>query len=361
MINDNKKPLDSALSLLQNGETEKGVDLIRKCADKGDADALYILGCLYRQGDGLPRNYKRAIQSLERSFDRGNNAAAFILGTMYYSGQGCDKSPEKAADIWSKAAAKGELRCAYNLSMLYERGIGVKQDIHRALGLLRACAKSGFDPAVKRLEEMKVSTDEPVDIESLKNEAEAGDAKALYKLASAYLRGRGVEKDKAEATRLFALSAKGGNFLAKIALFNRYYIDAEYTHCWTCAEFYLKQIIEEDQKRFEIVHPNVVNAIGEINKANSEQDGETKKALAAKAAGLGYYGAYVMLGDLCGSDEKEAYGYYLKGTEYGDATAYLRLYDIYSNENSEFFDFDKGQKMLEKYEEIAALLASLRE
>ena len=350
------KMLEEALNLIKEGKTEKGISLITECASKGNAEAHYMLGCLFYRGEGMPRNYKKAIQHLNRACEKGNAEACFLLGSMYIEGKGCDKSCETAAKIWTQGAEAGNLSCAYNLSILYERGIGVAQDIHKSVSILRFCAENGLEQAAKKLETMKIPTDTGVDIEDLKKRAEAGEADAQYKLGTEYIRGRNIEKDKTEATRLFALSAKTGHFLSKLALFNRYYIDTEFDPCWTVACYWLNESIEHDARRFGIVHPNLLKALEELEKAKNENEKQKIKAHAAKAAELGYHGAYVFLGDLCEEDEKEAYGYYLKGSEHGDATAFLRLYDIYSNEKSELFNFEKGQEMLEKHAEISALM-----
>ena len=352
--------VNEVITEINNGDAQKGAALLKKCADGGNADAMYYLGYLFYKGNGVPKNYKKALSLFEKASNRGNTKASFILGNMLISGNGCDKSPEKAAEVWEEGAKRGNVQCAYNLAMLCDRGLGVRIDKAKSISLLRFCAENGMEKAKEILDKITVKQDNTENINELISLAEKGDAKALYRLGVHKMRGTKVAKNKTEATNLFIHSAKQNYFLACVALFNRYYIDEELEKIWSCAEYWLARSIELDKARFNIVHPNIVKAVEIFGNAQKENDKEIIAKMLVSCIENGFHGAFVPLGDLQ-ENENDAYGFYLKGANAGDATAYLRLYDIYSNKESPLFNEAKASVMLEKHEQIAKTVRQFSE
>ena len=80
--------------------------LIRN-AEQGDADAQYYLGNCYYNGEGVERDYRKAVYWYTKAAEQGNADAQCNLGTCYFWGNGVVKDLKKAVYWFNKAAAQG--------------------------------------------------------------------------------------------------------------------------------------------------------------------------------------------------------------------------------------------------------------
>lgn len=65
-------------------DTKKAMSLFRQAADSGDASATFAIGWLYLNGqDGVPVDYKKAIQWLEKAYTQEIYASVDILCDLY--------------------------------------------------------------------------------------------------------------------------------------------------------------------------------------------------------------------------------------------------------------------------------------
>lgn len=63
------------------------LELEARC-ERGDAEAQYILGKKYYEGDGVPQDYDRAADLLRTSAEAGDAAAQYTYGYMCCYGIG---------------------------------------------------------------------------------------------------------------------------------------------------------------------------------------------------------------------------------------------------------------------------------
>jgi len=70
------------------GDYEKAAKLYSPLAKKGNAEAQYNLGVMYRAGRGVPRDPKEAGRWYRLAAEQGNALAQFNLGWLYASGKG---------------------------------------------------------------------------------------------------------------------------------------------------------------------------------------------------------------------------------------------------------------------------------
>ncbi len=82
-------------------------------AERGDADAAYFLGVMYRTGTKVPSDCRKALKWTRQSASQGHTLAQSHLGIIYKNGCGEEvaKDPLKAY-IWTALAAKQGLRYA---------------------------------------------------------------------------------------------------------------------------------------------------------------------------------------------------------------------------------------------------------
>jgi TPR repeat protein len=116
----------ASFSLTINGYKTDFYD--RQGIYQGDAKAQYNLGVMYRDGEGVRQDYKKAIEWTEKAAKQGYVSAQYNLGVMYDNGQGVRQDYKKAKEWYEKAANQGDVDAQYNLGIMYDNGEGVKQD-----------------------------------------------------------------------------------------------------------------------------------------------------------------------------------------------------------------------------------------
>jgi hypothetical protein len=79
-----------------------------KAAEKGIAEAQYVLGYIYYNGKGASRSFPDAVRWFEASAEKGHTEAQFSLGKMYVEGQVRLENDYVLGYTWfNLAAAKG--------------------------------------------------------------------------------------------------------------------------------------------------------------------------------------------------------------------------------------------------------------
>jgi TPR repeat protein len=99
---------------------------------KGDAKAAYRIGVMYRQGEGLTRNYNKSHKAYLVAANGGDVNAMGIVAFNYYKSIGVLPDFKKALFWWKKSARIGNKKSAYMLGYLYEHGVGVKTNSWKA-------------------------------------------------------------------------------------------------------------------------------------------------------------------------------------------------------------------------------------
>ena len=86
---------------------EKKLADLMKRAERGEAEAQFNLGQMYRKGEGVPMDAAKAVEWFQKAAEQGNADAQSNLGSMYDEGEGVSKDAAKAVEWWQKAAAQG--------------------------------------------------------------------------------------------------------------------------------------------------------------------------------------------------------------------------------------------------------------
>jgi GAF domain-containing protein len=77
-------------------------------AEKGDAEAQFMLGTLYRNGDGVRQDDQKAVEWFHRSADQGYPLALSALGSSYWAGRGVHQDYAQAYFFYELALAEGD-------------------------------------------------------------------------------------------------------------------------------------------------------------------------------------------------------------------------------------------------------------
>lgn len=107
-------------------DTTNEVELFRKAAEQGDANAQLNLGCMYADGNGVPKEVPKAVEWWKKAAAQGNKYAQFNLGVYYGRGEGVSKNLVLTYAWVNLAAAHGH-ETAQKLSAQCKIGLNSSQ------------------------------------------------------------------------------------------------------------------------------------------------------------------------------------------------------------------------------------------
>ena len=116
-------------------------------------------------------DYEKAYQLWRPLAESGDAGAMFDLGVLYWEGQGIPRNRPLAIVWWQRAAKNGVAAAQHNLSLAHYLGEEVAQDAHKALSLARLAAQQEHDYAKRIL---------PILEQDLAAPTEPSDARLAY-------------------------------------------------------------------------------------------------------------------------------------------------------------------------------------
>lgn len=128
-------------------DEEKGLELLRRSADKGFVDAMSLLG-LVLKNKGC---YDEAIQYFSKAVEKGHPLAIHNLGNCYFYAWGVERDTDKAIELWRKGAEMNNPDSLYALGNCYLLGEYIAQDIDKAIESFALSANLGNQMAVEKL------------------------------------------------------------------------------------------------------------------------------------------------------------------------------------------------------------------
>ena len=88
-------------------------------AKQGDSEAQYSLGIMYNDGDGILKNYKKAVHWVTKSAKQGHDYAQAYLGLMYQEGRGVPLDYQKSIYWYKKSVKQGNIFAQATLGTIY--------------------------------------------------------------------------------------------------------------------------------------------------------------------------------------------------------------------------------------------------
>ncbi|MDO8140840.1 MAG: tetratricopeptide repeat protein [Candidatus Brocadiales bacterium] len=85
-----------------NKNIHKNLEFYLSATEKGDHIAQYKLGCMYRDGEGVVKDYNEAIKWFRKAADQGESEAYYNLGCLYVNGEGIGKDYNEALKWFRK-------------------------------------------------------------------------------------------------------------------------------------------------------------------------------------------------------------------------------------------------------------------
>ena len=134
---------NAAYEAFDQGKYLTALTLAQKAAAAGDAIAHTLIGRIYAEGFGVPKDAASAAKWYARGAELGDIESAFALGVLHAQGAGVAKSYPDAARYFETAALKGHSLANYNLALLFLKGEGKPFNPKRAFGHMRYAAEQG--------------------------------------------------------------------------------------------------------------------------------------------------------------------------------------------------------------------------
>jgi hypothetical protein len=103
-------------------DLKKAIELFTLAANQGDSNAQYHLGFCFLNGDGVQKDFHKAIEFYRLAADQKHSTAKNNLGYCYENGLGVKKDLNKAFELYSIAADQGDPIAQYNLALCYKNG-----------------------------------------------------------------------------------------------------------------------------------------------------------------------------------------------------------------------------------------------
>lgn len=190
-------------------------DLTAK-AEKGSAKAQFALGNFYENGiigpDGIPKpDYPAAAYWYQEASNRGQPEASFALGLLYRDGRGMNPNMPAALVEFRKAATAGFVPAMAQLSNAYF-AVQTGTSAQRAQMWAREAAKAGDPQGHLNLGYLWykgwMGGGKPYTYQQAMGEfqlaAQGGDCVAMMNIGGLYFNGDGVAQDKNQAESWFA-------------------------------------------------------------------------------------------------------------------------------------------------------------
>ncbi len=244
-------------------DAKEGEAALRRAVDRGDADAMVLLGCLvwnclcnidYDEaaewfgeaaargrseawfGAGAlevfrdRRDRRRGIRRLRRAAALGHARAIYELGEAHATGgEGVPPDEKRAAAWMERAATLGDPDAQVWFAEMCEQGEGVRRDARRAVEWFLRAARHGVPDAQNKLgvclhEGRGTRREDRAAVRWYRRAARRGDVYAMANLGRCYGAGHGV-RQRVGSSRAWMVRAVGaGNARAAWSL-GRYFLD----------------------------------------------------------------------------------------------------------------------------------------
>lgn len=130
------------------------LDAVRRQAERGSAEAQFLVGTALDEGLGVPEDPAAALEWFRRAAAQDHTLAQHNLGNAFAAGRGVTTDAAEAVRWWLKAGEKGDAVVQLRLGESYEHGTGVPRDPAQARRWYTDAAGRGNAQAKAALERL---------------------------------------------------------------------------------------------------------------------------------------------------------------------------------------------------------------
>lgn len=138
-----RRALEEALNALERKDFKRGLQIIKPMAEKGHPFAQWVLGDMFKDGEGVAKDIGAARSWWMQAASKGLDAAEVSLGDSYATGIGGIEDWKEATKWWRRAAEKGNARAQTGLALALYDGKGLPRDRAEAAKWFQKAANAG--------------------------------------------------------------------------------------------------------------------------------------------------------------------------------------------------------------------------
>jgi len=102
-------------------QLSRDIEFLKKAADNGNAEAMYLLGICYARGRKIERNFTAAAKWFHEASRKGHAGATTSLGFLYARGRGVRLDQRLAYKLMSEGQSRGDGNAAGLLAKLRQQ------------------------------------------------------------------------------------------------------------------------------------------------------------------------------------------------------------------------------------------------
>lgn len=180
-------------------DVEKALSMENK-GDDITGEEAYKLALSYLKGEGVGINYDKGYEMLKKAAEKGNADAISDLADCYFHGVKVKKNIPEAFRLYEIAAGKEFGRAQYVMAVFYFEGLHVDKNMAEGLKWLKKSADNGYHEAQLMIGDMylngrEVPCNPELGVSYLKKAEQQNNYKASLLLGHCYYYGIGTEKD----------------------------------------------------------------------------------------------------------------------------------------------------------------------
>ncbi len=133
----------AALDAYGHGDYAQALSQARPLAEQGHAVAQGLLGVIYEEGRGVPKDYQEALRWYRKAADQEMAPAQFSMGEAYAFGREVTKDERQAVQWYRRSAEQNYAPAQLKLGVAYVLGAGVAKDVVQAHMWLSLAGEKG--------------------------------------------------------------------------------------------------------------------------------------------------------------------------------------------------------------------------
>ncbi len=256
---------------------KKAIEYLNKAKNGGSDYARNLLAENYANGWGVNENLGKALGLYTKSANNGDDYAQAELGYYYYFGKGTEVNKQLAYYWFEKAADQGNSYAQGRVGYMLYKGDHVEQNLEEASRFIKLAADKGdtFSEAnygYMLLNGDGVETNYEEAFRYSKLAADKGDDYAQANIGYHYEYGEGVEKDITKAIKYYELAAKQENeyALERLDFIRKEDLDNVEENDYVSSEVTSSYITKKKDKKIDTIIDNNQKDIGQITMSQSE-------------------------------------------------------------------------------------------
>ena len=110
------------LDAYERGDYIKALEIWRPLAEQGHSHQQYLLGFMYKRGNGVPQDHEEAVKWFRKAAEQEHPIAQNNLGLAYTKGLGVPTDEKEAVKWFRKSAEQGFSEAQYSRSFNWTAG-----------------------------------------------------------------------------------------------------------------------------------------------------------------------------------------------------------------------------------------------